>query len=70
LLGVSNNLNLSLTENFAMLPAASVSGYYFAHPESRYFPVGKISQEQVNNLAVRKQEKVAVLSRLLAANIT
>jgi 5-methyltetrahydrofolate--homocysteine methyltransferase len=53
-----------------MLPAASVSGYYFAHPESRYFPVGKISQQQVDNLAERKQEDAAALSRLLAANLT
>ncbi|MDP6095675.1 MAG: methionine synthase [Gammaproteobacteria bacterium] len=69
LLNVNDQLDLSLTENFAMLPAASVSGYYFAYPDARYFPVGKVSQDQIDNLAERKRENVTVLSRLLAANI-
>ncbi len=54
LLDVEAKTGISLTESFAMLPAASVSGYYFSHPESQYFGVGNISQDQMENYAKRK----------------
>ena len=54
LLNVDENLGSSLTENFAMAPAASVSGWYFAHPEARYFGLGKIGKDQVEDYAQRK----------------
>ena len=47
LLNAKNLVDISLTENFAMYPAASVSGWYFSHPESKYFGVGKIGMDQV-----------------------
>lgn len=50
----AEKLGISLTESFAMYPASSVSGWYFAHPESRYFPVGKIYEDQVKDYAQRK----------------
>lgn len=54
LLDVENNIGTSLTESLAMLPASSVSGYYFASPESKYFGLGKITDEQVQDFAKRK----------------
>lgn len=54
LLNVEDAIGISLTESMAMYPAASVSGYYFAHPESRYFGVGKIDESQVVDYANRK----------------
>jgi len=60
---------ISLTDSYAMTPAASVSGYYFSHPESRYFSVGKISSEQVEDLASRSSRDFADLSRLLGPNL-
>ena len=45
---------MKLTENLAMYPASSVSGYYFAHPESKYFGLGKISEDQVEDYSQRK----------------
>ncbi len=55
LLKVEEKIGLQLTENMAMYPTAAVSGWYFAHPESRYFNVGKIGKDQVENYAQRKQ---------------
>jgi 5-methyltetrahydrofolate--homocysteine methyltransferase len=55
LLDAESNSGVSLTEHFAMLPAASVSGWYFSHPDSRYFGVGKINCEQMKDYAARKQ---------------
>ena len=55
-----------LTESFAMLPAASVSGFYFAHPESRYFGVSKVERDQVRDYAARKNISVAEVERWLA----
>jgi 5-methyltetrahydrofolate--homocysteine methyltransferase len=49
---------MSLTENFAMVPPASVSGFYFAHPQARYFAVGKIDKDQVADYASRKNLSV------------
>ena len=54
LLGAAEELGMELTESCAMLPAASVSGYYFAHPDSRYFNVGKLKQDQVRDYAERR----------------
>jgi 5-methyltetrahydrofolate--homocysteine methyltransferase len=54
LLGVEQKIGVKLTESLAMWPAASVSGYYFAHPEARYFGVGKITNDQVADFAERK----------------
>ncbi len=62
-------IGVSLTENFAMLPAASVAGWYFAHPEARYFPVGKITADQVADLARRKNRDEQSMRRLLAPNL-
>jgi 5-methyltetrahydrofolate--homocysteine methyltransferase len=62
-------LSISLTENFAMYPAASVSGFYFAHPEARYFNVGKIGYDQVQDYAMRKNISVADAEKLLAQNL-
>jgi 5-methyltetrahydrofolate--homocysteine methyltransferase len=63
------DIGMSLTENLAMLPAASVSGFYFSHPESTYFSVGKIGEDQVEDQARRRGADVAQLQRLLAPNL-
>jgi 5-methyltetrahydrofolate--homocysteine methyltransferase len=60
---------ITLTEHFAMLPAASVSGLYFAHPESRYFTVGRIGRDQVQAYAARKAMPLAEVERWLAPNL-
>jgi 5-methyltetrahydrofolate--homocysteine methyltransferase len=60
---------VTLTESFAMLPAASVSGLYFAHPKARYFAVGKINRDQVEDYARRKGMSVAAVERWLAPNL-
>lgn len=57
---------ISLTENYAMWPASSVSGFYFSHPESTYFGVGKIAEDQVLDYAARKQMDIAQMKRWLA----
>ncbi len=57
---------IELTESFAMYPASSVSGWYFSHPESRYFPVGKIQKDQVEDYAKRKAMSVDDVERWLA----
>ena len=57
---------MTLTESFAMLPAAAVSGVYFAHPESRYFSVGRIGRDQLADYAERKSEPLPVVERWLA----
>src|SRR5262249_1476637 len=60
---------IELTENFAMPPAASVSGFYFAHPEAKYFAVGKIGADQVQDYARRKAMSVEEVERWLAPNL-
>ncbi len=55
LLETEKNTQISLTENFAMYPAASVSGYYFMHPFSQYFNLGKLDREQIKDYANRKK---------------
>ncbi len=63
------NAGITLTDSFAMAPAASVSGLYFAHPESRYFAVGKINRDQVADYARRMDLTVAEAERWLAPNL-
>ncbi len=66
LLNAPENTGLTLTENFAMWPAAAVSGWYFAHPQSKYFSTGKITRDQVEVLAERKQMSLAEMERWLS----
>jgi 5-methyltetrahydrofolate--homocysteine methyltransferase len=66
LLDVERHTGIRLTENFAMLPASSVSGMYFAHPESKYFSVGKINRDQVEDYARRKGMSVAEIEHWLS----
>jgi 5-methyltetrahydrofolate--homocysteine methyltransferase len=69
LLGVEQAIGVSLTESYAMHPAASVSGLYFAHPEARYFAVDRLSKEQVIDYARRKGMPLAEVERWLAPNL-
>ncbi|HZH44538.1 MAG TPA: methionine synthase [Lysobacter sp.] len=69
LLDAERNAGVRLTESFAMYPAASVSGYYFSHPKSQYFVVGRVSKEQVEDYARRKGVSIAQAERWLAANL-
>jgi 5-methyltetrahydrofolate--homocysteine methyltransferase len=69
LMDVEENVGLELTENFAMLPAASVSGLYFAHPQSRYFSVDRIALDQVVDYARRKGASVSETERWLRPNL-
>ena len=66
LLDATENTGLVLTENFAMWPAAAVSGWYFAHPQSKYFSTGKITRDQVEAIAQRKQMPLAEMERWLS----
>jgi 5-methyltetrahydrofolate--homocysteine methyltransferase len=68
-LGAPQNAGIHLTESFAMLPAASVSGYYFAHPEAAYFGVGQIGKDQVEDYARRKGMDVPTAERWLAPSL-
>ena len=70
LLDAQNSIGVELTESFAMSPAATVSGYYFSHPESRYFPVGKITGEQISDQANRKGTEAGLIAKLLAPNLS
>ncbi len=65
----AQDVGMALTESLAMMPAASVSGFYLSHPDSVYFNVGKIGEDQLNDQAVRRGEDVALLERLLAPNL-
>jgi 5-methyltetrahydrofolate--homocysteine methyltransferase len=65
----AEKVGITLTEHFAMMPAASVSGLYFGHAESRYFAVGKIDRDQVESYAARKAMTVAEVERWLAPNL-
>jgi 5-methyltetrahydrofolate--homocysteine methyltransferase len=69
LLGATANAGIELTEHFAMYPAASVSGMYFSHPDSRYFVVGRLSKEQVADYARRKGVALAQAERWLSFNL-
>lgn len=69
LLDVENRIGVKLTESLAMWPAASVSGYYFAHPQAAYFGLGKITQEQVQDYATRKNITIEKAIQWLQPNI-
>ena len=69
LLNVTEHTTIELTENFAMYPTAAVSGWYFSHPDSQYFNVGKIEQDQLQDYAKRKGLNLAVAERWLAAHL-
>jgi 5-methyltetrahydrofolate--homocysteine methyltransferase len=66
LLGTREATGIDLTESYAMTPASSVCGLYFAHPEARYFAVGKLAQDQITDYAARKGMALAELERWLA----
>jgi len=65
LLDVENNIGLELTDSYAMSPAAAVSGWYFGHPDARYFNTGKIDKDQVESLAQRKGFSLPDMERWL-----
>lgn len=69
LLQAEKNTGIRLTESFAMYPAASVSGLYFAHPESRYFAVGKIGKDQIEDYAARTGMDAAIVEKWLSPNL-
>jgi 5-methyltetrahydrofolate--homocysteine methyltransferase len=65
----AGDIGMTLTENYAMSPASSVSGFYFSHPQAKYFNVGRIGRDQLEDLARRKRETVEELERWLATNL-
>ena len=69
LLQATTRAGITLTESYAMYPASSVSGWYFAHPDARYFAVGKIGRDQVQDYAKRKQMDLATIERWLSPNL-
>jgi 5-methyltetrahydrofolate--homocysteine methyltransferase len=69
LLDAPNNAGIELTEGFAMYPTAAVSGWYFSHPGSQYFVVGRITREQVDDYAKRKGWTREQAERWLAPNL-
>jgi 5-methyltetrahydrofolate--homocysteine methyltransferase len=69
LLDVEAATGMRLTDSCAMIPAASVSGWYFSHPEARYFAVGRIGRDQIESYAARKGTSVEEIERWLAANL-
>ena len=68
-LGVTAAIGLHLTESYAMVPTAAVSGYYFAHPESRYYGIGRIGRDQVEDYAARKGMDIETMERWLASQL-
>jgi len=66
LLDATENTGISLTEHLAMFPAAAVSGFYYSHPESRYFAVGRVGKDQVADIAKRKGMEMATMERWLS----
>ncbi len=69
MLDAENKIGLKLTESFAMYPTAAVSGFYFAHPEARYFGLGKIDKDQVADYAKRKGMDFETAERWLSPNL-
>jgi 5-methyltetrahydrofolate--homocysteine methyltransferase len=69
LLHVEKHTGITLTESYAMMPAAAVSGFYFAHPDAKYFAVGKIARDQVEDYARRKGENLRTIERWLSPNL-
>ncbi|MFT6828033.1 MAG: 5-methyltetrahydrofolate--homocysteine methyltransferase [Roseivirga sp.] len=70
LLEVERNTGITLTESFAMYPASSVSGFYFMHEEAKYFGLGKIEKDQVNDYAKRKGMSVELVEKWLSPNLS
>jgi 5-methyltetrahydrofolate--homocysteine methyltransferase len=66
----AEEIGMQLTESFAMFPGAAVSGFYFSHPESKYFVVGKIGEDQLNDMAARRGVEKAQLESWLAPNLS
>ncbi len=69
LLDAPERIGVTLTESFAMLPTAAVSGYYFAHPDSQYFVVGKLARDQVKDYARRKGVSIEQAEKFLRPNL-
>lgn len=69
LLNVKENIGVALTESLAMFPTAAVSGYYFAHPKSKYFGVGKIAEDQLADFAARKNIDIEIARKWLSPNL-
>ena len=69
LLSAQKNIGVSLTESMAMYPNSSVSGYYFSHPESKYFSVGKVEEDQVHDYAKRKKMTINEAEKWLRSNM-
>lgn len=69
LLDGTKNAGVTLTDSMAMMPASSVSGYYFSHPKSQYFGIGKIGEDQVEDYAQRRNMDIEDVRRWLASNI-
>jgi 5-methyltetrahydrofolate--homocysteine methyltransferase len=65
----ATRIGMALTESYAMLPAASVSGFYLAHPEATYFAVGRIGEDQLRDMAARQRRDEATIRRELAPNL-
>jgi len=70
LLQVERNTGIQLTESFAMYPASSVSGFYISHPESKYFGIGKIARDQIEDYAMRKNVTAEFAENWLAQNLS
>ena len=68
-LNVKKNIGITLTESFAMYPTASVSGWYFSYPDSRYFGLGKINRDQVNDYAQRKNSDLKIIEKWLSPSL-
>lgn len=69
MLDAEANTGVTLTESYAMTPTAAVSGLYFAHPDAKYFGLGKVERDQVADYAVRKGMDLAIMERWLAPNL-
>jgi 5-methyltetrahydrofolate--homocysteine methyltransferase len=69
MLEVGKNTGIELTESLAMYPASSVSGWYFAHPESKYFGIGKIDKDQVIDYAARKGMTIEEVEKWVRPNL-
>ena len=69
LLNAEKNAGVRLTESFAMYPTAAVSGWYFSHPDVRYFGIGKIDKDQVEDYAARKGMRLEEMERWLSPNL-
>jgi len=70
LMKVQKNTGIELTESLAMIPGTSVCGLYFSHPESRYFAIGKITQEQIIDYAKRKSKSITEVEKCLGQNLS